>query len=120
MYLYIRASLLDEDGYFNEKELVKPSRDWTHLAFVYYNVQLTDERVSSIGLFVNGDLTLSDFNRKPRDSEPANGTIVLGRPYTAVDNYYTSMEVDELVFYNSAKGVEQIKTMYETGGLYPE
>ena len=120
MCLYLRATLWETGGYFTEKRVEKPSREWTHLALVYHVIAVPSMRLSLFVLYVNGELALRDTTKKPQDSEPSDGRIVLGRPYSEVDDYYTSMEVEDLVFYNSATDPEEIKTLYETGGVYPE
>ena len=117
MYLYLRASVWETGGYFTEKELEKPSRDWTHLALAYYVIP--SNRMTSFALYVNGVSALTDLTKIARDTAYGDGRIVLGRPYSELDNYYTSMEVDQVTFYNHASNPREIRNLYETGGVYP-
>ena len=122
MYLFTRASLWERGGYYTQKMLKKPKPNWTHLTFVYrvYTSPVLSRRLSSFVLYVDGEIKLSAFRKKPRDSEPADGRIVLGRTFSEVNDYYTSMEVDELLFYNHDSDPDEIKAWYESGELYPE
>ena len=64
--------------------------------------------MSSFALYVNGVVAITDLTKIARDTAYGNGRIVLGRAYSEVDDYYTSMEVDQLVFYNRASSPREI------------
>ena len=118
MYLYLRASLWEKGGYFTAKRVEKPQGNWKHLAFVYYVIADDSRRLTLFDLFVDGEFALRDSKKEPEDTDYGDGRIVLGRPYSQVDDFYTSMTVDELVFYNGFTSHGTIKTLYETGGQY--
>ena len=42
----------------------------------------------------------NETRKRSSVNAPSNGTIVIGRTLTDLDNYYTSIQVDELLFYN--------------------
>ena len=59
-------------------------------------------------MFVD-DLTtpiLRDRTKHRQDTTFGDGRIVLGRAYSGVDDGYTSMEIDEVTFYNEARFTE--------------
>ena len=95
----------------------KPSQDWTHLALVYHVIP--SNRMTSFVLYVNDVSALTDLIKIARDTAYGDGGIVLGRAYSEVDKYYTSMEVDGVTFYNSASNPREIRNLHETGGVYP-
>ena len=74
---------------------VKPLLDWTHLTLVYKN-----NEPYSIALYINGDLIATDRTQVAQDTIPADGRIVLGRAYSDMNAFYTSIDIDELGFYN--------------------
>ena len=107
MYLYLRASVWETGGYFTEKKLKKPPQDWTHLALVYYVIP--SNRMTSFALYVNGVSALTDLTKIARDTAYGDGRVVVGRPYGEVDDDYTSMVVDEVMFYNHASKPREIR-----------
>lgn len=46
------------------------------------------------------------------ESSPGTSDVVLGRRYTDEDNYYTSLQVDELMFFNRNLSASDIKAFY--------
>ena len=65
-----------------------------------------------IAVYVNAQKIFEDKTRIKQDSQPADGRIVLGRAYSRVDNFYTSMEVDEVEFYNEWLFPQVIQGLY--------
>ena len=59
--------------------------------------------------YVNGELVLNDRKRYYQETTPGDGKLVIGRAYSAVDNYYTSMDVDQVMFFNNALSFINIK-----------
>ena len=71
--------------------------------------------MSEFRAYVNGRLALSDHTKFAQATEPGNGRIVLGRAYGEVDDFYTSMIVDEAVFYNDALVPADVNQLYRNG-----
>ena len=53
-----------------------------------------------------------DFS-PPESVSPGNGRIVVGRGNVDVDDLYSSVEVDELIYFNSLLKIEQIEMLVE-------
>ena len=54
----------------------------------------------SFSTYVNGVHVLIDNTIRAQDTTPRNGRLVIGRTFTEIDNLYTFMEVDQVVFFN--------------------
>ena len=46
------------------------------------------------------------------ESSPGTSDVVLGRRYTDEDNYYTSVQVDELMFFSGNLSASDIEAFY--------
>ena len=46
------------------------------------------------------------------ESSPGTSDVVLGQRYTDEDNYYTSLQVDELMFFKRNLSASDIKAFY--------
>ena len=42
----------------------------------------------------------------------SNGKIVIGKFFADIDHYYTSMDVDELLFFNHTLTTQEINSLY--------
>ena len=58
--------------------------------------------------YVNGDVVFTDRTKYAQVTTPGDGRLVIGRAFTTVDNYYTTMEVDHVVVFNSVLTRENI------------
>ena len=102
--VYFRASVWEKRGYYTESKNVGPPGGWFHLVLNY--------APRMFEVYVNAQKTLEDRTRRAKDSEPADGRIVLGRAYSGVDDHYTSMEVDEVEFFNEWLDPPVIQGLY--------
>ena len=51
--------------------------------------------------YVNGEVVRSQRDAVTPQTREGNGRIVIGRLYTEIDVEYTSMDMDELLFFNT-------------------
>ena len=95
-----------QDGYF-ERRIPRRSA-WTHLVLNYIGPN------NGIRIYENGGLVASDFNKLivNRDYQTGNGRIVVGRKYTDSNQQYASVEIDELVYFNSYLTNGNIQSIY--------
>ena len=118
MFLYFRASIWETGGYYIESHSERPPRGWTHLALVYHVIPSNgNNRLASFATYVNGLVAQNDDTKFRQDTAFGDGRIVLGRAYSEVDDFYTSMTIDELVFYNDVILPADIFQLYETGRI---
>ena len=61
-----------------------------------------------ITLYINGTEVDSATTKDGGPFSAGDGRIVVGRFLTDYDGYYTSLEVDELIFFNSAIVLDDI------------
>ena len=54
---------------------------------------------------INGKRVIRDNTKIPLDTASGDRRIVLGRAYSTVDDHYTSMEVDQVMFCNKVKPI---------------
>ena len=62
-----------------------------------------------IRIYVNGVQVASDNMKIAVAYQSGDGRIVVGRYYTDSNRLYTSVEVDELIFFNRSLTLEEIK-----------
>ena len=96
------------DGFF-VTTVDKPSPGWTHIVLNYIG---PDSR-QGIQIYLDGEhtkndleLTITTYTRTLGD-----GKVVLGRRYTDQDKNYASVEIDELVFFDSNINMAQIQML---------
>ena len=84
------------DGQFD----VSPMRStgWTHVVLNY----LGPNNGQGIRIYYDGEQTGSGYTKYTYTSPTGAGRVVVGRYYTVHDAYYTSVHVDELLFFNEA------------------
>ena len=90
--VYFRASVWVQGGHYTESKNVGPPGGWFHLVLNYAPGRLA--------VYVDAQQTFGDRTRKRQDTAAGDGRVVLGRAYSGVDDFYTSMEVDDVGFYN--------------------
>ena len=110
--MYYRASIWKKGGYFTESNSKKPLPGWFHIVLNYSTSQ---DRSPRLRAYVNAQERLKDSTPYRQDSESGDGRIVLGRAYSEVNDFYTSMEVDEVVFYNEWLDVNEINELFRNG-----
>ena len=81
---------------------------WTHIVLNY----IGPEDGQGIQIYVDGDLTGSDDTRKLEMYSPGDGRVVVGRSNTHESVNYASVEMDELVFFNTKLNVEDVKMIH--------
>ena len=86
----------------------RPSDDWFHVVVNYFG----PNNGEGFNTYFNGDVAFTDSTIQEDDTTPGNGRIVIGRSFTEIDDYYTSMEVDELCFFNEVLSAQEIKYLY--------
>ena len=65
-----------------------------------------------IVLFLNGSLFDSTTTLKDISGPAGNGLVVIGRSYTDWDSDYSSVELDELLFFNRVLESHEIQDLY--------
>ena len=103
MLLRFIVWVLDGDFYTE----VTPPYSWTHLVHNF----IGPNNGQGIRTYVDGVYAVSDTTKTPRNRNPADGRVYAGN--SAIEKY-TSVDVDELLFFNhklSDQQVEQIKNM---------
>ena len=67
-----------------------------------------------IRVHYNGTEVANDTTKSEGTYSTGDGRIVVGRYYSHRDVRYTSMQVDELAFFNKALSTTDIKAMYSS------
>ena len=67
-----------------------------------------------ITLYMDGTEGANDTIKSGESYLPGDGRIVVGRFLTDVDDHYNSLEVDELIFFNSALVLNDIVALATT------
>ena len=82
---------------------------WTHIVLNY--IGPNDESDEAVTMFFNGTEEDSDTTKDGLPYSPGDGRIVLGRLYTDSDNGYSSVQVDELTFFNRTLTLDEIAAL---------
>ena len=80
---------------------------WVHLALNYKGTNKEIEVIRD-GALVPGQSFTSSYNRPPGDDR-----LVLGKRETQEDGYYSSVDLDELVFFNRKLTAPELETIYD-------
>ena len=97
---------LSEGQFFDQKST---PTGWFHVVMNY----IGPNDGEGIKLFLDGTEVASDRNLY-KYSEPGSagdGRIVLGRPFTNKDQNYTSVQVDEITYFNSSLSNGEIQLL---------
>ena len=81
---------------------------WFHVVVNYIGPNNGD----GIRIFYDGVEVAIEITRDPSSLPAGNGTIVIGRVYTEVNDNYGNGQIDELLFFNQALSVKDIKELY--------
>ena len=65
-------------------------------------------------MFYDGGEVGNDPTKSSGSKSAGDGRIVVGRIYTESEGFYTSVVVDELIFFNQALTVDDIETLYQS------
>ena len=86
-----------------------PTR-WTHIVLNY----IGPDNGQGIRGYVNGQEVASGTTKHPRSYPAGDGRIVVGRFTTDrdLDQLYSSIQIDELIFFNKALSTTDIKLLY--------
>ena len=68
-------------------------------------------------LYNNGEEWRSDTNKYGGTYSAGDGKIVVGREYTTIDDSYTSMQIDELIYFNQALSDDEIQLIYNASSV---
>ena len=80
---------------------------WTHVVLNYLGPH------DGIQMFMDGvEVVAGTLSSRPL-STTGNGRIVVGKGYTDRDDNYSSVQVDELIFFNSLLKPEEIDMLVE-------
>ena len=78
--------------------------DWTHVVFNYVGT----EDVQGNKIYIDGVDTMAEFDLIDGLNEAGFGRTVVGRYVTNVDDYYSNVDIDELLFFNETLNDDQI------------
>ena len=59
-------------------------------------------------MFIGGTEVANGTTKESASRSAGDGRIVVGRIFTDVDNHYNSLEVDELIFFNSSLVLKEV------------
>ena len=107
--LYFRMWLQLQDGVLIVcADVIMPS-EWTNIVGNYLGL---DEGIMVYynGTQLDGDIAKSTYAFNPLYA--GDGRIVVGQHYTDFNNAYTTVQVDELLFFNSSLTTYQIMSLY--------
>ena len=81
---------------------------WTHIVLNYIGPN------DGQGIRIYNDATekANDTSKYEKIYSPGDGRIVVGRYETDKDRNYVSVQVDELIFFNQALSMNDIKLLY--------
>ena len=108
IYVCFRASIWEQSGFFTESNSDEDLAGWFHIVL---NYSTSSSRSPRLRAYVDGKEWLKDSTPERQYIAPGDGRIVLGRAYSTVDDFYTSMTVDEVWFFNEWLDVNDIKQL---------
>ena len=101
----MRDEVRSEDGtveiFFNQ---------WYHFACSITNITGNEERFK---LFYDGTHYATNNVITPRELSSGSGRVLIGRAHTNVDGFYSSVQLDELLFFNRALKEQEIQALYQ-------
>ena len=97
------------DGYRSQGMPPVPFNEWHHFACSFTDPDEEDR----FQVFYDGTTSGTRHAFSPTTSSTGSGRVVIGRAFINVDNSYTSLELDELLFFNRALQKQEILTLYQ-------
>ena len=82
---------------------------WNHITVNF----LGPENGQGIRIYRNGLQDASDESTYPVTVATGDDITVVGRYYTNQDNYYATLEIDELAFFNAKLNEDQIIELFD-------
>ena len=107
-YCFYRIQVYLPDGFLDTSHSV-PSA-WFHVVLNYIGA----DNGEGIKMFIDGSKVTSDTTKTAHSSLAGDGMIVVGRIYTDKDQSYTSVQVDELIFFNRALTSVEVQSVYNS------
>ena len=83
---------------------------WTHVVGNYIGPNTGE----GIRIFYNGAEVDRDTLKSSGSRSPGDGMSVVGRLYTNLDQYYASVQVDELIYFNAALTSDDVQSIYNS------
>ena len=105
--VHFRGRVYLPDGKFSA-DYPQPS-GWTHFLLNYIGPSDGD----GIRVYSNGVEVASDTTKTSESFPVGNGRVVVGRFYTNWDALYATAEVDEIIYFNKALTIEEIKAVFD-------
>ena len=96
-----KISVSDGDFYESSDQV---SDSWFHVVINY----IVSDCGKGFTTYINGRAAMSDRSINEGFNTAGNGRIVIGRSFTEVNDFYTTMEMEELVIFNRFLTDEQI------------
>ena len=81
---------------------------WTHVVLNYIGPNDGEE----IRIYYDGKEVASDITKQEGPFSSGVGRIVVGRLHTDEDKSYASVQVDELIFFNSSLTLVEVKLLF--------
>ena len=88
-------------------QYAKPT-GWTHMMMIYNG----NGQGKGVTLYYNGAEVKGSTTNGGGSFSAGDGRIVVGRFHTDEDERYSSVELDELIFFNRALSKDEIATMH--------
>ena len=83
---------------------------WTHVVLNY----IGPNNGEGITIYYNGVKVVSDKYKDTRSLTAGDGRIVVGRLYTDQDQDYASVEVDELIYFDTALTSDDVQLIHNS------
>ena len=101
-----RVEVAVQNGYFTTH--VNTTSGWTHVVLNY----IGPNNGQGIRMFVDGQEVATGTTRVSRVSSGGDGRVVVGKLFANdISEKYASVQVDELIFFNQALSIDQIRTL---------
>ena len=100
------------EKYYSQTIAFQESR-WFHVVLNYLG---EDGDMEGFNVYHSKKLVGPRTSEYTKQSSPGNSRVVLGRQFTDDDHYYTSVQVDELMFFNRnllASDIEAFYNLYQ-------
>ena len=104
LYLFLEDKVQSERGTTDISY-----NQWHHLVGSFANLE-GEERIK---LYLDGELYDTIDETDIRSSSTGSRRVLIGRAYINADNAYTSLEMDELLFYNRALEELEVQALYQ-------
>ena len=105
MFGCFRAEVTIHNGHFITN--VNANSGWTHVVMNY----IGPSNGQGIRVFMDGREVASSSTKMSRGGGAGDGKIVVGKLFTVVE-FYSSLQVDELIFFDQALNLDEIRALY--------